>query len=219
MIIDNYSILIYDSPREILEAYWGNLSDVVMVGGVDETGKEIESSLDETIAAILELGIWGFSNQKDNSIHLWLDKESIIPERLIEFLAHEKGHFLFGKIDTRIPADENFCELCSESALFAYRTVLKMLDTINNDKVVIQADEIKKKCYDCYSREGYKCTESCTLFKYQQFPNESDICGICGKPGANVRVQKSILSATPYVHSECEKDVLRSLEVPGIGDK
>lgn len=91
---------IHYTPQSIFDAFWnheGNLSFEELLqsemGGIDSDGEEITCTLAETFEAMKENGFWGFSNNKTNTVHIWLtDKNDIEQIRMI--LGHEIGHLL-----------------------------------------------------------------------------------------------------------------------------
>lgn len=108
---------IYDTPEEVISAFFGPIEDIAEVGGFDGKGGEYHLSLDEMIANITENGCWGFCGDK-NSIHVWHSKDVDL-KTLIHFFAHERGHILrpHHKDEEK---EEMKAERYGDTAVFAY---------------------------------------------------------------------------------------------------
>ncbi len=95
-------------------------------GGVDQNGEEVEYGYDDMIDGIKEQGCYGCATE-DNEIHVWIDK-CTLPETIISFLAHERGHLI--EPENEDPIEEEVrAEMFSVCAEFAYANFNKYLTT------------------------------------------------------------------------------------------
>lgn len=99
----------YDSPEEVMnELFTANMEGVPIEDDdeipvqesvvesrfmtVDSKGNEDTISDSEVLESIKKIGIWGWVEDKTNTIHLWCDTGRIKMEDMVFFLGHEIGH-------------------------------------------------------------------------------------------------------------------------------
>ena len=59
---------------------------------IDSNGEQEDISNEKVAESIKAMGIFGFADMQNHSIHLWLDPDLINQGDLIYFLGHELGH-------------------------------------------------------------------------------------------------------------------------------
>lgn len=85
------SIVVYNSARDIIEAFEGcKIEDIDCSGFVDGHGEAFEFGPKEYLENVQRFGAWGFCDQK-NKIHVWFDESTTIEDR-IRLFSHEVGH-------------------------------------------------------------------------------------------------------------------------------
>lgn len=88
----DFDVLIYNTPEEILNKFWGCDEDYEGDHGFnDGKGNEIILSHAETIDNIKEMGVWGFVGDKKD-IHIWIDFDTVDDTNFMSFISHEIGH-------------------------------------------------------------------------------------------------------------------------------
>lgn len=99
--MQNIKMTWYDTPQEVHRAMWTPVAleegmsyeDIceTLGGGTDADGNIVEITYEKEMAAIREMGVWGFADTLDRHIHAWADP-STPRETVIYMLAHEIAH-------------------------------------------------------------------------------------------------------------------------------
>jgi hypothetical protein len=90
---DNLSIVFYDSAEKIFAEHWGGEIETDERFCFElEDGTEDSMSFSEACEHIKESGLWGYVNVRDNTVHIWIDRDTVEIETVLSFFAHELGH-------------------------------------------------------------------------------------------------------------------------------
>lgn len=68
-----------------------SLDEVENVGGHDEKGAEVEVSVEQWMTGMRENGFWGFIDEPNETVHLWLG-DNPDPKMILTLVGHELGH-------------------------------------------------------------------------------------------------------------------------------
>lgn len=91
-MLNNISHQVYETPESIIKAHFDtDLWELDSIGGIDVAGVEQECTIEQMIDGIKIVGLWGYIDMVNASIHYW--KGDNCPKQLFaQFLAHEYMH-------------------------------------------------------------------------------------------------------------------------------
>ena len=125
---ENVPIIVYESARECLEAYFGcPLDKAGKMEGYGSNGMKYSYSAPEALERIQKKQCWGFCSDKE-AIHIWMGKDCEVGA-LIEMIAHERGHMVRPHHRCE-EVEEEKADKYGEIARFAYEVGLHVQEAI-----------------------------------------------------------------------------------------
>lgn len=118
------SLMIYATPEEIVEAFYGPLDQIESIGGFDGDGVNYTLSVEDMLTSVRKMGCWGFCDNK-TCIHVWFAADVDIKD-LIRLLAHERGHSLRPFLRDSA-AEERKAGKYEEAAVFAFEIAQELI--------------------------------------------------------------------------------------------
>jgi len=123
-------IVQYESLETLLAAHFQTTVEDLRQsqhGGMTEDGREIEFTFEEMCENITIGGCYGFADQKNQEVHVWISKENPPAfETLLSLMSHEVAHNTGKQCEDDIE-EEKRAEMFSDVAVKAYSMCKELL--------------------------------------------------------------------------------------------